>query len=352
LPGLSKGSKGGEKVTGSHGMSLLQCSGASVQTYLLEKVRLPNQSENERNFHIFYQLCAGASEEQREALHLGEVHEYHYVNQGNCFTLRHVDDRDEFEATQRAMRVLGFGDDVADTILRIIAGLMHLGQTVFCPTKDDGSDLDGDSRVQTAMDYAASLCYLEKDYMMQVLTTRVVETRTESFTVKLRPDQALDARDALAKALYGRLFNWIVAKINRCISTDLRNSRASVSVLDIFGFECFKNNSFEQLCINYTNETLQQQFNRFVFKMEQDEYERESISWSFVSFPDNQDCLDLIECRPNGILAMLDDECRLPKGTDEKFVARVQKDLGSHPRFFVTNRMKAEHRFGVRHYGE
>ena len=152
------------------------------------------------------------------------------------------------------------------------------------------------------------------------------------------PQDACQARDAVAKALYGRLFAWLVRAINKGIQKNDFRKAASIGVLDIFGFECFSTNSFEQLCINYTNETLQQQFNRYVFKLEQEEYEREKIKWSFVEFPDNQDCLDLIEgtrkaCPPDGgLLVMFDDECRLPRGSDANYAARILKSLKSHDR--------------------
>jgi myosin-5 len=176
------------------------------------------------------------------------VTEYHYANQGNCFKLRQVDDKDEFAATLRAMRVLGFGEENQQAVLRLVAGLLHLGQVAFQPDgKEEGSEVAPDEYNTRALGNFAELCSVQTDYLLAVLTTRVVETRNEQFTVKLRPEQALDARDALAKGLYGRMFNWIVARINAGIATDLRESRASVAVLDIFGFECFLNNSFEQV---------------------------------------------------------------------------------------------------------
>ncbi|CAM9289004.1 unnamed protein product, partial [Phaeothamnion confervicola] len=163
--------------------------------------------------------------------------------------------------------------------------------------------------------------------------------------------RAFDARDALAKALYGRLFDYIVAAINCNIACERKDVRASVGVLDIFGFECFKHNSFEQLCINYTNETLQQQFNQFVFKMEQKEYTKEGIEWSFIEFPDNQDCLDLIEGRPKGLMAMLDDECRMGiRGTDSNYASRLYKEHMGVGRFVADDHMKSTLTFGVRHY--
>jgi myosin-5 len=140
--------------------------------------------------------------------------------------------------------------------------------------------------------------------------------RDDTYEKQLTPTQASDARDALAKAIYGRIFDWIVSTINLSIQVeDPAHVRANIGVLDIFGFECFVHNSFEQLCINYTNETLQQQFNQYIFKMEQVEYQAEKIEWSFIEFPDNQDCLDLIENKVSGILAMIDDECRLPSSS-------------------------------------
>ncbi len=173
----------------------------------------------------------------------------------------------------------------------------------------------------------------------------------EVHTIQLKEQQAYDARDALSKALYGKLFDFVVKMINKCISCPEKNVRSSVGVLDIFGFECFQLNSFEQLCINYTNETLQQQFNQFVFKMEQLEYTKEGIDWDFVEFPDNQDCLDLIESRPSGILSMLDDECRMGiRGTDANFANRLYKKHQDTSRFAASTRQQTALSFSLFHY--
>uniref|UniRef100_A0A7S2Y0D6 Myosin motor domain-containing protein n=1 Tax=Fibrocapsa japonica TaxID=94617 RepID=A0A7S2Y0D6_9STRA len=326
--------------------------GASIQTYLLEKVRLPRHAKNERNFHVFYQLCKGAPPELQEQLGLEDIHDYHYVNQGDCYDLTHIDDVEEFNNTLHAMSVMGFEKADVDSIFSIVAGLLHLGQVEFQPDESgEGSVLSEDDYVKSEYDKAAALCFLNVSELLQAMCIRLMETRGEVFEIKLKVHQSMDARDAMAKALYGKLFDWLVLKINRALATgNEKNVRAQVSVLDIFGFECFDLNSFEQLCINYTNETLQQQFNRFVFKMEQEEYKREGISWSFIDFPDNQDCLDLIEGKPDGILAFLDDECRLPKGSDEKYVSRLYKGFEKNQRFYASNKHKTKYQFGVRHY--
>jgi myosin-5 len=325
--------------------------GASIRTYLLEKVRLPTHAENERNFHIFYQMCSGASDEERIRWRLRPLQDYHYTNQGECYTLRHVRDEDEWPATRQAMRTLNFSENDTEALLSCTAGLLQLGQVRFQPDADgEGAEIDSTPESMEALRHGAELCGLQIEALRRAMLVKTMEMRGELFTMKLRPGPAADARDALAKALYGRLFDWIVQMINTSIQCERREIKADISVLDIFGFECFKNNSFEQLCINYTNETLQQQFNQFVFKMEQEEYSRENIQWSFIEFPDNQDCLDLVEHRTNGIFAILDDECRLPKGSDDKFAARLYKALEDHPRFFADVKQRRDHRFCVNHY--
>ncbi len=197
------------------------------------------------------------------------------------------------------------------------------------------------------------LACLPKDKLVRALTEKTLEIgpMLEVHTIQLKEQQAYDARDALAKALYGKLFEYVVKMINKSISCSEKNVRSSVGVLDIFGFECFRSNSFEQLCINYTNETLQQQFNQFVFKMEQREYTKEGIDWDFVEFPDNQECLELIESRPNGILSMLDDECRMGiRGTDANFANRLYKTHQDTSHFQASTRQQTALAFSLLHY--
>ena len=325
--------------------------GGVVRTYLLEKVRLSSQQPGERNFHIFYQMIAGATAEERRRWSLPSLRELHYLCQGGIFELRHVNDKDEFGDLRVAMDTLGFEAGTQVALLGVLAGLLHVGQLQFTHTADgEGSELASEATITASLSSAAALIGVPANELCSIMTVRRMTARAETYSIRLRPDQAVDARDAFAKALYGRLFEWIVQVINSSIRVEAKDARAYIGVLDIFGFECFKSNSFEQLCINYTNETLQQQFNQFVFKMEQLEYQREKIEWSFVEFPDNQDCLDLIEHRVSGIIAILDDECKLPKASDEKFAHRMYKVLQEHPRFSASAKHQRDGLFCIRHY--
>lgn len=359
--------------------------GATIDTYLLEKIRLPRHAEGERNFHIFYQLHAATTRDKLDdgiglakadlmrsdepwALHDECATYYQYTKQGGILELAHLDDGVEFVKLAKAFKTLGFEGDDSVRALALVASLLHLGDLVF--DFDAGNDGGGSKLSASAtfeLAHAARLACLPEPALLQALTTRVVKTRGEEYIVRLVPDDAVSARDAVAKALYGRLFDWLVERINAGVATadpsaGLRRTKkkveaASIGVLDIFGFECFAVNSFEQLCINYTNETLQQQFNRYVFKLEQEEYAREDITWSFIEFPDNQDCLDLIEggrkqMPPDGgLLTMLDDECRLPRGSDANYAARVIKSLGSRSsRLSVSKKQLVDGIFSLKHY--
>lgn len=325
--------------------------GGTIRTYLLEKVRLPTQQPGERNFHVFYQMAAGASEEERKLWHLGPLQDYLYTNQGGVYKLRDFDDAEEYAEMRRALNTLNFSEEHQTTLFMSMAGILHLGQLQFVPDREgEGSELSDDANTQQSARHVSDLLKINFDSLLKTLTTRVIVTRDESLEKKLTVREAIAARDALAKAIYGRLFTRTVQTINLSIQVESSLVRADIGVLDIFGFECFKHNSYEQLCINYTNETLQQQFNQFVFKMEQAEYKKEKIEWSFISFPDNQDCLDLIEHKQTGIFAMIDDECRLPQATDIKLAARMYKALESHSRFSVTAPQKRDSKFCIKHY--
>ena len=325
--------------------------GGTIRTYLLEKVRIPYQQLGERNFHIFYQMLAGGGPEEKARWELPDIEDIFYANQGKEFLLKFVDDCEEYEMMCKALDVLQFEKALQESLLNVMAGLLHLGQCAFIPDADgEGSELSTDEATVASMAVAARLIGVPENELVKAITIRIIVARNEQYEKKLTPTQASDARDAVVKALYGRIFDWLVVTINKSIAVDEKQVRANIGVLDIFGFECFKYNSFEQLCINYTNETLQQQFNQFVFKMEQEEYQREKIEWSFVEFPDNQDCLDLIEHRLTGILAVLDDECRLPGASDEKFHSRLVKTHGTHARFACSNMQKRNGEFGIKHY--
>ena len=339
--------------------------GARVQTYLLEKVRLAYHAAGERNYHIFYQLLRGCSEEDH---HKYEFHEgltggldlpnfFHYTGQGGAPHLREFTDESGLEYTLKAMRKLGWSEDIIQQVLNLVAGLLHLGQISFDSVEKDGLET-AEVADQKILDYATRLLGVDENKMRIALTERIILARGQEIKTQLTPEKAADARDALAKTIYGSLFLWVVDQVNQSIGWENDSDiRSSCGVLDIFGFECFAINSFEQLCINYTNEALQQQFNQFIFKLEQIEYEAENIEWAFIEFPDNQDCLDTIQASKIGVLAMLDDECRLPKGSDRNFAKRMYEQwvpdkttVSENTRFHATNVQKAKAIFCIRHF--
>ena len=341
--------------------------GARVQTYLLEKVRIAFHASGERNYHIFYQLLRGASDEQKAKymLSVGDsgglelANCFHLTKQGGAPQLREYTDEDSFAYTTKAMRALGWTEDTIDNVFAIIAGLLHLGQAQFIKVAaESGQDAAG-IEDEDALQRTCSLLGVDVEKMKLALTQRIVVARGEEIKTELTVERATDARDALAKTIYGALFLWVVDQVNQSIKWEKDEEiRSSVGVLDIFGFECFAINSFEQLCINFTNEALQQQFNKFIFKLEQAEYEAEKIEWAFISFPDNQDCLDTIQQKKTGILAMLDDECRLPKGSDKNYAKRMyeqwipgkDQDVSDNTRFSATKVQQAKAIFCVRHF--
>jgi len=341
--------------------------GAKIQTYLLEKVRLGFHASGERNYHIFYQLLRGATEEQKQkfGFHDGDTgglelaNYFHFTGQGGAPNLREFTDEAGLKYTLKAMSSLGWDESKINLVLSLVAGLLHLGQVTF-----DGIESDGNEISQVADEsillLSASLLGVNEEKLKSALTQRILITRGEAITIKLPPEKSVVSRDALAKTIYGALFLWVVSEVNKSVLWENDSEvRSSVGVLDIFGFECFAINSFEQLCINFTNEALQQQFNKFIFKMEQTEYEREQIVWDFIAFPDNQDCLDTIQSRPNGILAMLDDECRLgARGNDKNWADRLYKQYlpnkdqveSENLRFIATPIMKSRSAFCVKHF--
>jgi myosin-5 len=341
--------------------------GAKTQTYLLEKVRLAFHASGERNYHIFYQLLRGATDEQKLKYNLREgdtggvelPNHFHYTKQGGAPHLREFTDESGLEHTLASMRALGWDEDAIDKVLSVIAGILHLGEIGFTTKpSDSGQDAAAVEDVE-AMERCAALLGVDVAGMTIALTEKIIVARGEELKKELTPDKAIDARDALAKTIYGALFLWIVDQVNKSIRWESdADVRSSIGVLDIFGFECFPVNSFEQLCINFTNEALQQQFNMFIFKLEQAEYEAEQIEWAFISFPDNQDCLDTIQKSKIGILSMLDDEAKLPKGSDRNWAKRMYlqhlpgKDqiVSDNSRFYATKIQQAKAIFCIRHF--
>jgi myosin V len=333
-------------------------TGAAISTYLLERSRVVSVHSPERSFHIFYQLCAGAAADPALAaqLHLaGGPRSFKYLAQSDTLELDEVDDAEAFHHTLDAMRVVGLQQDAVETILRVVAGVLHLGNLSFAATAGDDAELAPDA--EQALNKGAELLGVAPDGLIAALTTRAIETRGERIIKRLGPDDAAESRDALAKALYSRLFDWIVAAVNRKIGALGGSGRTprTIGILDIYGFESFADrNSFEQLCINLANEKLQQAFNAHVFKGEQAEYATEGIAWSYVEFVDNQDVLNLLEGASDGgtsslgVFPLIDEACRLPRATHADLAHALRTKLQNHPRFGAPKR--DQHAFVVDHY--
>ncbi|KAG8389131.1 hypothetical protein BUALT_Bualt02G0197300 [Buddleja alternifolia] len=321
-------------------------SGAAIRTYLLERSRVCQLSDPERNYHCFYMLCA-APHEEIQKYKLGNPRSFHYLNQTNCYELDGFDESKEYLATRKAMDTVGISSDEQDAIFRVVAAILHLGNVEFTKGKEMDSSMPKDEKSWFHLNMAAELFMCDAKALEDSLCKRVIVTRDETITKELDPEAATASRDALAKIVYSRLFDWLVEKINTQIGQD-PNSKSLIGVLDIYGFESFKTNSFEQFCINLTNEKLQQHFNQHVFKMEQEEYTKEEIDWSYIEFIDNQDVLDLIEKKPGGIIALLDEACMFPRSTHDTFAQKLYQTFKNHKRFSKPKLARSD--FTISHY--
>ncbi|XP_020573053.1 myosin-1-like [Phalaenopsis equestris] len=317
--------------------------GANIQTFLLEKSRVVQCAPGERSYHIFYQLCAGASKSLREKLNLKSAEEYKYLRRTNCFTISGVNDAERFRSVQDAMKVVHISEEQQEEAYTMLATVLWLGNISF-------SVIDNENHVEVVADEAAitvsKLLGCEILDLKLALSTREMRVGNDHIVQKLTLSQAIDSRDALAKSLYASLFDWIVENVNKAIGVGKLRTGRSISILDIYGFESFDRNSFEQFCINYANERLQQHFNRHLFKLEQEEYIQEGIDWAKVDFKDNRDCLNLFEKKPLGLLSLLDEETTFPNATDLTFADKLRKHLHPNP-CFKGERGKA---FSVSHY--
>ncbi|CAK1548997.1 unnamed protein product [Leptosia nina] len=310
-------------------------SGASMRTYLLEKSRVVYQSAGERNYHIFYQLCAGAATEKMPELQLDHQDTFHYLNQGGSPEIDGVDDYKTFRETKNALSTLGVTESEQRSMFTVLAAILHLGNVELTSDPDE-MQLDNQDGAYIRpndkhLSIVCSLLGVSKPELSRWLTHRRIASAHEVIVSRMDVQRAVFARDALAKRMYGKLFAWLVQAVNRALDTG-NAKKHFIGVLDIYGFETFEINSFEQFCINYANEKLQQQFNSHVFKLEQDEYIKEEISWKMIDFYDNQPCIDLIEDRL-GVLALLDEECRVPQGSDMGFVSKLHDKCSNYPHF-------------------
>ncbi|CAG7709106.1 unnamed protein product [Allacma fusca] len=302
--------------------------GASMRTYLLEKSRVVFQSDGERNYHVFYQICAARDSHQEVSdLYLDDCQSFHYTRQGKAGVITGVSDVETFAETVEALKLLGFGIDNRRNFFKLLAAVLHLGNVKIKGDRE-ASNISKDDPHLGAF---SELLGVDFDLMRKWLCNRRIVSGREEFIKGMPEEEATNCRDALSKMLYAEAFNWIVDGINRSLVT-LNKFNRFIGVLDIYGFETFEMNSFEQFCINYANEKLQQQFNQHVFKLEQEEYVKEGIEWSFIEFYDNQPCIELIESKL-GILDLLDEECRMPQGSDTSWAQKLYSKCNKWEQF-------------------
>ncbi|XP_053566432.1 unconventional myosin-VI isoform X2 [Bombina bombina] len=343
--------------------------GGFVSHYLLEKSRICVQGQDERNYHIFYRLCAGASEDIRQKLFLTSPDNFRYLNRGctRYFATKEtdkqilqnrkspeyvkygslkdplLDDHGDFNRMCVAMKKIGLDDTEKLDLFRVVAGVLHLGNIDF---EEAGSTSGGctlKNKSSKSLECCSQLLGLDEDDLRVSLTTRVMLTTaggTKGTVIKvpLKVEQANNARDALAKAVYSRLFDHVVNRVNQCFPFE--RSSFFIGVLDIAGFEYFEHNSFEQFCINYCNEKLQQFFNERILKEEQELYQKEGLGVNEVHYVDNQDCIDLIEAKLVGVLDILDEEIRLPQPSDQHFTGTVHQKHKDHFRLTIPRKSK------------
>ncbi|XP_004634632.1 myosin-9 [Octodon degus] len=323
--------------------------GANIETYLLEKSRAIRQAKEERTFHIFYYLLSGAGEHLKTDLLLEPYNKYRFLSNGHV-TIPGQQDKDMFQETMEAMRIMGIPEEEQMGLLRVISGVLQLGNIVF--KKERNTDQASMPDNTAAQKVSHLLGINVTDFTRGILTPRIKVGR--DYVQKAQTKEQADfAIEALAKATYERMFRWLVLRINKALDKTKRQGASFIGILDIAGFEIFDLNSFEQLCINYTNEKLQQLFNHTMFILEQEEYQREGIEWNFIDFGlDLQPCIDLIEkpAGPPGILALLDEECWFPKATDKSFVEKVMQEQGTHPKFQKPKQLKDKADFCIIHY--
>jgi len=375
-----------------------QLQGALIDVYLLEKARVTHQQEGERNYHIFYELDAGLSKDEKRELHFPKLKDCNYIK-SSTFDRADIDDQTQWNITRKGFDVLGFTEEERWQVIRIVIAVLHLGNLKF-ETADfagaEGSTLKENSF--EAAESAALLLGIEAEELIVALTTRAISvggmgagflaalngasSKSEELVKRHTVSQAEEARDAFAMALYERTFHWLVWRINESIGVSSKAAKAakkkareamqktqkrggrsgdedsfisdnSIGILDIFGFEVFEKNGFEQLLINYTNEKLQSQFNDHIFKLERALFESEGLNWKVIDWPDNALVLEMIEARPIGLLALLDEACLMPQGSDKTLAPKLTSNLSKgkfNPVFMVDRNSEVRSEFMVAHF--
>lgn len=321
--------------------------GANIKTYLLERSRLVYQQNLERNYHIFYQMIKGLPSDIKSKLSIKSASDYNYLYQGGTSLINGVDDAKEFKETCEALELIGIDHDTQFEIFKILASLLHIGNIKIEKSRDIAIIDFNDPNLMLACEFLG----LDPSEFGKWIVKKKISTRSDNIISNLKYHEAIVSRDSIAKYIYSSLFNWLCDSINEDLSTpNPTDVKSFIGVLDIYGFEHFEENSFEQFCINYANEKLQQEFTQHVFKLQQEEYKDEGIEWSFIEFSDNQPCIDLIESRA-GILSLLDEQCRLPSGSEQAWSEKMFHSLVQPPfnKVFKKARFGNE-KFVVSHY--
>jgi len=329
---------------------------ANIKTYLLETVRVPRQTAGERNFHIFYEIFAGLTSRQKADFGLTAPKAFNYLNQTNTFDRGDGEsDTANFDKLREAWGTLDIPNKLQDELLKIVVGILHLGNIEFVHVEGIGEDfVDFHPSCVWNVKLVHKLLGIPPEDLLLTLTKRSINVMGTDIAKNLSYNQAITTRDSFAQEVYLRLFNWMMTQINDVISGgrthEEENSASFIGLLDIFGFEFFEKNSFEQLCINYTNEKLQDHFNFAIFKSEQEVYQNEGLKWVFVQYPDNFARLELLENRTIGIYALCDEQLKMPKCTDEKFAKSLYDKCGKHKYFSASKAEQMKCEFVVKHF--
>ncbi|XP_053405798.1 unconventional myosin-IXAb-like isoform X4 [Mercenaria mercenaria] len=340
--------------------------GAIVEKYLLEKSRIVSQASNERNYHVFYYLLEGADNLEREKLRLGKPEDYFYLRQSDCYNVEDLDEANEFSRLKQSMEMVAFSQVTQKRIFGVLSAVLHLGNVTFKKKGDQHHDESVTIVNPETITIISKLLMVKERTLVEALTQKKTVAGDETVVMTHRMEHAVATRDAMAKCLYGALFDWIVLKVNQALlakrhnsehqaadSTDktnyVRHTGNSIGVLDIFGFEDFRWNSFEQFCINYANEHLQYYFNQHIFKFEQEEYKKEGIQWKNIEFIDNTGCLELFSRKGNGLFSLLDEECNFPGASNETLLSKFHHHH-SRGNVYYEAPQKKEMAFAVLHY--
>uniref|UniRef100_A0A3Q3W028 Myosin X, like 1 n=1 Tax=Mola mola TaxID=94237 RepID=A0A3Q3W028_MOLML len=312
--------------------------GGCIIDCILQQNRVVRQNPGERNYHIFYALLAGMDKDYMHLLSEGPE-SYHYLNQSGCVHDSSLDDKQLFNGVMEALKVMEFTEEEVKDVFKLLSAVLQMGNIEFMTA--GGAQITSKGVVSNV----SELLGLDSFQLSEVLTQRSMILRGEEICSPLTVEQAVDSRDSVAMALYSQCFSWIIMRINQKIKG--KDNFKSIGILDIFGFENFEVNRFEQFNINYANEKLQEYFNKHIFSLEQLEYNREGIQWEAIDWMDNAECLDLIE-KKLGMLALINEESRFPKGTDYTLLEKLHSRHATNP-YYVKPRVN-DHQFGIKHY--